>query len=141
FRKLLINAKEDYSHYVISPHFLERGENAHEINNSIPIEKILLLDKQIKGVDEVYAAVYENFEKDIYGALEEAREQLSKYRTIKIIFPAYTYFPSEILKGFYHFCQEYAFSYKVVHNIAEEPIKEGEAYINLMENNLVILIE
>jgi DNA-binding LacI/PurR family transcriptional regulator len=29
----------------------------------------------------------------------------------------------------------------VVHNIANEPIKDGEVYINLMENDLVILIE
>jgi len=28
-----------------------------------------------------------------------------------------------------------------VHNIAIEPIKEGEAYINLMEDDLVTLIE
>jgi DNA-binding LacI/PurR family transcriptional regulator len=29
----------------------------------------------------------------------------------------------------------------VVHDIANEPIKEGEVFINLMENDLVILIE
>jgi len=29
----------------------------------------------------------------------------------------------------------------VVHNIAREPIKEGEVFINLMEDDLVILIE
>ena len=29
----------------------------------------------------------------------------------------------------------------MVHNIANEPIKEGEAYINLMEDDLVTLIE
>ena len=55
--------------------------------------------------------------------------------------PAYTYHPVEIIKGFKRFCQQYAFGYKVVHNIANEPIKEGEAYINLMEDDLVMLIE
>jgi DNA-binding transcriptional regulator YhcF (GntR family) len=141
FKKLLANKKEDYSHYVIIPHFLEGCEKAHEIINAIPKEKLLLLDKKIKGVDGVYAAAYENFENDIFCALEHALVQLGKYHTIKIIFPEYTYFPKEILKGFYRFCQEYAFSYKVVHNISQEPISEGEAYINLMEDDLVILIE
>lgn len=141
FRKLLINKKEDYSHFVIIPHFLEGGEKAHEIINTIPKEKLLLLDKIIPGIDGEYAAAYENFEKDIYCALEQAREHLSKYHTLKIIFPEYTYYPNEILKGFYRFCQEYAFAYKVVHNISEEPVKEGEVYINLMEDDLVILIE
>lgn len=141
FKKLLANRKEDYSHYVIIPHFLEGGEKAHEVINAIPKERLLLLDKKIKGVDGVFAAAYENFENDIFCALEEARERLSKYHTIKIIFPEYTYYPKEILKGFYRFCQEYAFTYKVVHNISHEPINEGEAFINLMEDDLVTLIE
>ena len=66
---------------------------------------------------------------------------LEKYQTLKIIFPEQTYFPLEILKGFYRFCNQYAFGYQVVHNIEQEPIQEGEVYINLMENDLVILIE
>jgi hypothetical protein len=109
--------------------------------NTIPKDKLILLDKLVPGVDGQYGAVYENFEKDIYGALEEALPQLSKYNTIKINVPANTYHPDEIFKGFRRFCQQYAFSYKVVHNIANEPIKKGEAYINLMEDDLVILIE
>lgn len=141
FKKLLAGRKEDYSHYVIIPHFLEGGEHASEIINAIPGDKLVLLDKKLPGIRGEYAAVYENFEQDIYGALEQAREQLSKYHTIKIIFPGYTYYPVEILKGCSRFCQEYAFSYKVVHNIAEEPIREGEVYINVMEEDLVILIE
>jgi DNA-binding LacI/PurR family transcriptional regulator len=53
----------------------------------------------------------------------------------------YTYFPNEILEGFERFCAEYAFAYKVVHQIADEHIRKGEAYINLMEDDLVVLLE
>jgi len=141
FKKLLSNCKDDYTHYVIIPHFMEGGENAHEIINEIPKEKLILMDKLVPGVNGNYRAVYENFEKDIYNALEQCLTQLSKYHTLKIIFPEYTYFPQEILKGFNRFCQQYAFNAHVVHNIADEPIKDGEAYINLMENDLVVLIE
>lgn len=141
FKKLLAERKEDYTHYVIIPHFLEGEEHAPEIINAIPKDKLILLDKKIAGIQGEYAAVYENFEQDIYNALEQARETLSKYHTIKIIFPAYTYHPIEILKGCSRFCQEYAFVYKLVHDIAEEPIGEGEVYINLMEEDLVTLIE
>lgn len=141
FKKLLNAGSADYSHYVIIPHFLEGGDHAHEIINALPKDKLLLLDKKVPGVEGEYAAVYENFEENIYSALEQAREPLSKYHTIKIIFPSYTYYPIEILKGCSRFCQEYAFSYKVVRNIAEEPIGEGEVFINVMEEDLVILIE
>lgn len=142
FKQLLTQKKnEEYTHYVIIPHFLEGGENAHEIINTIPKEKLVLLDKELPGVEGAYASVYEDFEKDIYSALEQAKTQLSKYQKLKIIFPEYTYFPDEILTGFRHFCQEYAFGSSVVHSIEKEPIEPGEVYITLMDQDLVTLIE
>ena len=141
FRKLLTNKRDDYTNYVIIPHFLEGGENAHEIINTIPKEKLLLFDQLLPGVKGDFAAVYENFEKDIYNALEQAVEQLSKYQTIKIVFPDYTYHPKQILEGFYKFCNQYAFNYEVIAHVDKISIKEGEVYITLMENDLVVLIE
>ena len=73
--------------------------------------------------------------------MEQALPVLSKYDTLKIIFPSYTYHPKEILKGFSSFCDQYAFNYKIVRNIKKEAIREGEAYVNLMEDDLVDLIE
>jgi DNA-binding transcriptional regulator YhcF (GntR family) len=141
FKKLLLNKNADYSHYVIIPHFLEGGENAHEIINTIPKDKLILLDKKIPGVNGEYGAAYENFENDIYNALGQARNQLSKYHTLKLIFPAQSYYPVEILKGFQRFCQQYAFNHQVINNISHEPINKGEVFINLMEDDLVILLE
>ena len=141
FKRLLSNIKDDYTHYVIIPHFIEGGANAYEIINAIPKEKLLLLDKLVPGVIGEYAAAYENFERDIYNGLTEAIDQLSKYHTLKIIFPEHGYYPPEILKGFKNFCQDHTFSYKVVSDVVEEPINEGEVYINVMEVDLVTLIE
>jgi DNA-binding transcriptional regulator YhcF (GntR family) len=141
FRKLLENSKTDYHYFVILPHFIEGGDTAHKIINTIAKEKLVLLDKIIPGVTGDFSAVYENFEKDIFSSLQEALPQLQKYHTIKIIFPENSYYPDEIVKGFISFCQEYTFNYGVVHNIAEEPINKGEVYINLMDNDLVVLIE
>ncbi|WP_069659866.1 GntR family transcriptional regulator [Arcticibacter eurypsychrophilus] len=141
FKKLLSNKLEGYSHYVIIPHFFEGEESACQMINSIPKAKLIILDKKIPSITGEYAAVYENFEKDIYDSLEQAREPLSKYHTIKLIFPERSYFPKEIKKGFLRFCQQYAFNHKVISDIANEPIQEGEVYINLMESDLVALVE
>jgi DNA-binding transcriptional regulator YhcF (GntR family) len=141
FKKLLQSKKEDYSHYVIIPHFIEGGQNANEVINAIPKDKLILLDKNIPGITGEYSVVYENFEKDIYDALYKARTHLSKYHTIKLIFPEQTYFPVEIITGFKHFCQQYAFSHEVVSNINTVPINKGEVFINLMEDDLVTLLE
>ncbi|WP_183879992.1 GntR family transcriptional regulator [Pedobacter cryoconitis] len=141
FKKLILNKRTEYSHYVIIPHFVEGGEEAYKIINTIPAEKLILLDKKVPGVTGNYSAVYENFEKDIYRALVQAREQLEKYHTIKLVFPQKSYFPGEIKEGFKRFCQQYAFNYFVVSNVANENIQAGEVYINLMEDDLVVLIE
>lgn len=141
FRKLLQNSKTDYHYYVILPHFIEGEETAHNIINTIPKEKLILLDKVIPGVTGNFGAVYENFENDIATALGQALPQLQKYHTVKIIFPENSYYPSEIVKGFISFCRQYAFNFKVVHDITEEAINKGEVFINLMDNDLVVLIE
>lgn len=141
FKKLIEQRKNDYTHYVIIPHFNEGGENVQEILNAIPPEKLILLDKLQTGIQGKFGAVYEDFEKDIYHALEQALPRLTKYNAINIIFPKDSYFPQEILQGFYKFCQQYAFAYNVIHQIEDQPIKEGSVYLCLMDIDLVNLVE
>ncbi|MBD1394365.1 GntR family transcriptional regulator [Mucilaginibacter glaciei] len=141
FKNLLQSKKDDYSHYVIIPHFIEGGENANEVINAIPKDKLIVVDKNIPGITGDYSVVYENFEKDIYSALYQARVQLSKYQTLKLIFPEQTYFPAEIVSGFKSFCQQYAFNHEIVNDIGNEPINKGDVFINLMEDDLVTLLE
>src|SRR5207249_7998130 len=68
-------------------------------------------------------------------------DQLTKYHTLKIIFPQPSYYPPEILKGFKNFCQDNTFSYKIISDVSEEPINAGEVYISVREDDLVTLIE
>ena len=140
-KKILNEIKEEYTHTVIIPHFLEGSENACEIINDIKCANLILVDKKIKGVTRPFGAVYENFEKDIFNALEQALPKLNKYQSIKMICPSYTYFPEEILHGFLAFCKQYNFQYNVFNSVEHEPIKAGEVYINLMEDDLALLID
>src|SRR3954454_24160213 len=66
FKKLLYHCHENYDYYVIIPHFLDAEENAHNIINTLPKDKLILLYKIVPGVTGNYGAIYENFEKDIY---------------------------------------------------------------------------
>lgn len=142
FKKLLAEKKEsDYTHYVIIPHFMDNAESVPSLVNMIPKHKLVLLDKLLPGITGEFSAVYENFSQDIYKALCDSQAFLKKYHTIKVIFPDNSYYPMEIVQGFKRFCTEYHYESKVIHDIAEEPIGPGEAYINLMEDDLVILIE
>ncbi|MCX2479817.1 GntR family transcriptional regulator [Pedobacter sp. MC2016-15] len=141
FKELLTTKNEQYSHYVIIPHFIEASVDEYEILNTIPKSKLILMDKMIPGIEGEFGSAYENFEKDIFQALEKALDPLHKYHTLKLIFPEQTYFPEEIKKGFSKFCDQYGFIQKVVNDVAHEPISEGEVFINLMEDDLVTLIE
>lgn len=141
FKELVRKSIDNYSHYVIIPHLREDTETFTEVLNLIPPDKLILLDKNISSLENKCSSIFENFEEDIYNALEKALPGLQKYHTLKIIFPSYTYHPKEILIGFSKFCSQYAFDYSIVHDITQETIEDGTVYISLMENDLVILIE
>ncbi len=141
FRKLITNRKEDFTHIVIIPHFTENEDLAYELIDTLPKEKLILMDKMIPRIKGDFGAVYENFEKDIYNALNEAIEPLQKYKAIKLIFPEVTYHSKEIIAGFKHFCADNAFDYEILPSLENIPIQKETVYINLMEDDLVILIE
>jgi DNA-binding transcriptional regulator YhcF (GntR family) len=141
FKKLLANNTEHYSKLIVIPHFIETAENAFAVINELPKDKLILMDKLPEGVTGNFGAVYENFEQDIYFALEQLLDQLSKYHTLKIIFPENSYYSKEILTGFLNFCGQYAFEYDIIHHLKNEILQPGTVYINLMEDDLVELIE
>jgi len=141
FKKLLQDKLESYSKFVIIPHFIENSGRAYEVINQIPKDKLILMDKLEAGVTGNFGAVFEDFQNDIYHALEQLLEKLSKYHTLKIIFPENSYFSKDILTGFLNFCRQYAFDYAIIHSLKNEKIEEGIVYINLMEDDLVELIE
>lgn len=141
FKNIIINSRTDYSYYIIIPHFNYGGNEAYELINKIPSRKLILLDKKIPGVEGEYSAIYEDFEKDIYNALLDAKEVLNKYHSLKIVFPKESYFPKEILFGFNKFCEKYSINHEIVYSLDHNQIRKGEAYINLMEDDLIILID
>ncbi|MDI9861465.1 MULTISPECIES: GntR family transcriptional regulator [Flectobacillus] len=141
FSKLLGQQKSNYTHYVVIPHFIDEEEKAYKLLDQLPKDKLIIIDKKVKEIQGNYGAVYENFEKDIFNSLSQALDALSKYHTIKLVFPEHSYYPQEILKGFKTFCSNYAFNHHIVHDLAEEPVNEGEVFISLMEDDLVQLLE
>lgn len=141
FKKLLNERREGYTHYVILPHFTECGEKVHELINTLPKDRLILLDKPIPGLNGNYGAVYEDLKKGIYSALEQVLEPLSKYHTIKLALPKNGYYTTDMVKNFNAFCLQYAFERSTVTDIAAEDVKECEAYICLADEDLITLIE
>ncbi|MBB6126247.1 GntR family transcriptional regulator [Mucilaginibacter lappiensis] len=142
FKKIITESvQNDYAKYIIIPHFLDNEAKAHEIINTIPKDKLILLDNLVPGVSGKFAAIYENFASDVYEALKKLLDKLTNYHTIKLIFPGKTYHSKEIMKGFLNFCRQYAFEYAVVDSLSAETIQPQTVYISLMEDDLVELIK
>ncbi|WP_367389863.1 GntR family transcriptional regulator [Lewinella sp. LCG006] len=142
FKKIILDRLDkDYSHFVIISHFLEGGENAIDVIRQIPPGKLIILDKKIEGITGEYASIYQDFEHDIYQALTQMKDKLLRYKTLKLIFPEYTYHPKSIKDGFLRFCAEFAFHFSIISDITTGAINEGDAFINLMEDDLVQLIK
>lgn len=141
FKKILSERKNNYTQYVIIPHFDDNAEGYKTLIEQIPKEKLVIIGKRIEGLTGDYAAVYENFEEDIYKALIKAIIPLNKYHTLKLIFPTNSYFPREIVKGFENFCHNFSFNFKIVENLDMEEINEGEVYINIMEEDLIKILD
>ena len=142
FKKIITESvQNDYAKYIIIPHFLDNEAKAHEIINTIPKDKLILLDNLVPGVSGKFAAIYENFATDVYEALKKLLDKLTNYHTIKLIFPGKTYHSKEIMKGFLNFCRQYAFEYAVVDSLSAETIQPQTVYISLMEDDLVELIK
>jgi len=142
FKKIITESfNSDYAKYIVIPHFLDNETKAHEILNTIPKDKLILLDNLVPGVNGKFAAIYENFASDVYEALKKMLDKLTKYHNIKLIFPGKTYHSKEILKGFLNFCRQYAFDYEVVESSAIETIQKDTVYISLTEDDLVELIK
>lgn len=140
-KDLLKNLTKTYDYYVLFPHFKEGRDKAVEIISKIPTEKLLMLGRFIGDVPGNFPAVYENYEKDIYEALEKAIDNLSKYKMLKLIFPDNSDYPKDIIKGFYKFCQQYAFDHQLEGCVEKIKVHKGECYINLAEGDLVGILD
>ena len=141
FKKIVDSRDRDYTHMVLIPHFVEGEEMAVDLINSLPKEKLILLDKLLPGIQGKFGAVYEDFEHDIYQSLEQAKESLTAYQQIRLVFPTQSYYPKEIVQGFINFCRDYAFEYEVVESLSDVSLGSGQVYITVMEDDLLILLE
>lgn len=143
FDSLISNNLGDYDHYVIMPHFYEQPEKVLQIIRQIPESQLLLLDKDLPEITGKHAAVYQNFEKDIYEALYEALPSLKKYSSLVFVNPSSIVpYPPEIRKGFQYFCRMNDFDFSVMEGIEmNTSVKAGQAYIVIEETDLVNLVK
>jgi len=139
---LLLDNINEYDYFIIMPHFYDDIAEAYKLIQTIPADKLLILDKDLKFVNKNYAAVYQDFQNDIVDALETGLDFLKKYDKLILTYPKIVPYPTEIVVGFRNFCMQQNFAYAIINEIKPDAeIKTGEAYIVIEEPDLVNLIK
>ncbi|CAG5006434.1 hypothetical protein DYBT9275_03818 [Dyadobacter sp. CECT 9275] len=142
FKNLIKNSIGEYDYYVIMPHFYEKADEVVEILKLIPAEKLILLDKDIDLNSKKHSSVYQNFEKDIVTALNDAKDLLNVYKKLILIFPTIIPYPKEIIKGFRIFCIQHEIEHEIIYDFHENStVINHAAYVVIEENDLVNLIK
>lgn len=142
-QKILLEAKGKYHYYLIMPHFyegLDRVDVAAELN-AIPNGELVLLDRDFPGIKNEYTAVYQDFEQDVYGALEDAADLMKKYSQCCLVFPSDGHYPQEIIRGFRNYCNHFHRSYALAEEASAITLQQGTLYIVIEESDLAELVK
>ena len=151
FLNLIEKSLGYYDYYVVMPHFKDR--RLHHVNytqkvaaalHPIPDDKLILLDNILPDFKQGVAAVYQDFGRDIYQALQEGMDKLRKYDKLLLVYPdrlVYPY-PREIVTGFRKFCVTHDFDFEILDEIYEDmDLQQRDAYITVEEMDLVNLVK
>lgn len=140
FGRLIRDNIGKYSHYVIMPHF---DKDVSELVKPVPADRLLLLDKSLPGIKGEYAAVYQDFENDIYQALKSGLFSLKKYHTIALVKASdpFQYVPEGIRLGLMKFCSEESFSFKELPGVESQDLQEGQVFIIFRDSDLIRAIK
>lgn len=140
FKNLIQNNLGNYNYYVIMPHF---NEDVLDIINQVPKDKLVIIDKAVESLTGKYAAIYQDFENDIYEALTSGLDLLKKYTRLTLILSKnhFQFVPSGIIEGFKKFEKAHNIPCAIADQYSSELIREGEAYLIFADNDLISFIK
>lgn len=148
FLNLMEKNLNAYDYYIIMPHFktedfkhVDFTESAEKAINKIPKEKLLILDNNQVNID--IDIIYQDFENDIYNALNDGIHKIGEYKKLFLAYPSQSLYPypKGILHGFRKFCVAYKLDFEIIDEIYDDIIlKKGDLFITIEESDLVNLI-
>lgn len=140
FEKLIRENTGKYTYYAVMPHF---NEDVSRILSKIPERKLIIMDKAVPHLTGKYAAVYQDFENDIYNGLKSHISRFDKYR--RFVFSRsespFQFIPEGCIKGFERFCHEINLPYEIVNKLIVSDIQKNTAYLLYSDLELISLLK
>lgn len=150
FIDFLKKNSNSYNYFVIMPHFKDQDEkhinytpNVIREIEKIAKDKLIILDNSYSEISGSFTAIYQDYRKDIFYALQAGLKKIMKYEKIIFIYPKKSFFPypKGTRQGLIDFCKKYKFEFEIldeIHNGIE--FENKEIYITMEDNDLVDLM-
>lgn len=140
FSKIVDNNLASYDYYVILPHFKDEDADVAGVIKKIPRDKVLLVDRNLEALKD-YPIVYQEYEKDIETALEQALGLIRKYKKLHLIFPRIQYYSKYIIRGFQIFCQINEIEFSIIDELGKKDVQKKHAYVIISDDDLYRFIK
>ena len=139
FKELIENNNGKYTTYVIMP---AKFNDAYSVLKDLPQDQVYMLDQTNATLKKHYPAVYQNFEQDVFNALQSGVDLLEKYSKIYFVYPGGKE-PIGQLKGFKKFAGSYhdKWELEVINTLENHQIQSGNVYIVPNDIDLVTLVK
>lgn len=138
FQTLIESAVGEYTEFVIMP-LVDKG--ASEVLETLPKNKVFILDTGRSTYHARYPYVCQDFERDIYRILRQNENRVKNYsRFILVIWNQKAHL-KEIANGFRDFCKQLPIEYEMVDQITSIQVRSGDAYIVVDDRDLVHLVK
>ncbi len=136
FSKLIYDNIGNYNNYIIMPANLK---NTNKVIEKLPKDSVYILDQTHPDLSK-YAAIYQNFEKDMIAGLTNGINQIRKYNNLILLFQEEKQ-PQKMLKGFKEFCKSTQFKNEIISSLENRIPKNGEVYLIPDDRNLILIIK
>jgi DNA-binding transcriptional regulator YhcF (GntR family) len=138
FDTLIRNALGKYTAFVVVPII---GAASDRVLSEIPKKKLFIIDQGIARYGKKYRSVCQNFESDVYKALEEASLDIAKYAKLFFVHRDQRQQFRELERGFIRFCRENQFDYQLLSDLKDHKLQPGEFYLLVDDKDLVRAIK
>lgn len=140
FEKLIRENTGKYTYYAVMPHF---NQDVSKILSRIPERKLIILDKSVPELSGKFAAIFQDFENDIYNGLKTQVQKIRDYK--RFVFSSSTspfqFVPDGCMVGFKRFCSEVNLPFEIVKKLNLSEIQHGTIYLVYSDMELISLIK
>jgi len=135
----IIKSKAGMFHYcIVMPHF---HPDTRKVLESIPPEKLIILDRPLSHPIAGASAVYQDFKADVFDALMSQKERILRYKRITVLIPKGKSLPTEIADSIKLFGTKTKTPVQIAAEVHEKLLLPDTLFITLTDEILIDLIE